>query len=54
MSIDFISDWLLGKRREDLKLNMHFYLMIIIYGKSMVKNAIYTYYAQNSIYAYYV
>ena len=29
-SIDLICDWLLDKRRENLKLNMHFYLMIMI------------------------
>ena len=29
-SIDLICDWLLDERRENLKSNMHFYLMITI------------------------
>ena len=29
-SIDLICDWLVDERRENLKLNMHFYLMIMI------------------------
>ena len=30
-SIDLICDWLLNKKRENFKLNMHFYFTIIIY-----------------------
>ena len=35
--IDLICDWPLDDTRKNLKLNMHFYLMIIIYCNKMIK-----------------